>query len=47
MSYRNGERKGFGVVSEDGEHIYTFDFSKKIAHLQWMSDDEFQKYLER
>ena len=46
LSYMEGKRKGFGVVTEDGENIYTFGFSKESNHLKWISDDDFMRFLE-
>ena len=42
MSYNSGKLEIFGVVSEDGEHIYT----SNSDHLKWISDDDFTKFLE-
>ena len=45
MSYYGGKLVILGVISEDGEHIYTSN-SKNSDHFKWISDDDFTKFLE-
>ena len=45
FTYMGGISKAFGVVSNDGKHIYKLGLSEKIDHLEWLSDEALEKLL--
>ena len=43
----DGMFEAFGVLTDDGEHIYAsgFGFSKHFDHFKWLDDESLQKMI--